>query len=323
MMNRLVRAFDTLSRVENDAQTRGGMRGEDYAEYIIESGQDLSVRNPIIPHPNRRGYYLETDFLVYSRGTLYAVEIKNYRGKVYYPTRSHVEQVQKGWFIFKRSVPVTVVDGFDYTKLVQEKRDYNKNTISKREFPNPFTKTQDYIEDLKRYLYRLDARFANIPIYPALGFAEKTDISTIYNFEGGIMHISQLPAFFEKYANPTVSTASDQWIRQALHRLPTWDRIFTTGNEWINGVLDEVALTFRETNGQPRSIPYNRIRAIVFEREGRFSAYDVVTITFTDGKQQSFHSKDGEVRLRHFGEMQTHKFRNINSLLVGIANRQV
>ena len=313
MMNRLVRAFDALSRIENDAQTRGGMQGEDYAESILESGQDLSVRNPIIPHPNRRGYYLETDFLVYSRGTLYAVEIKNYRGKVYYPTRSHIEYVQKGWFIFKRSVPVTVVDGFDYTKLVQEKRDYNKNVLTRREFPNPFTKTQRYIEDLKRYLYRLDSRFTNIPIYAALGFAEKTDISAIYNFEAGIMHISQLPAFFEKYAHPGVPASSDQWIRQALHRLPTWDRILTTGNELINGVLDEPIFSFKETNGQTRSIPYNHIRSVTLQRDGRFSAYDIVTVTFVDGKQQSFNSKDGEVRLRHFGEMQTHKYRNINS----------
>ena len=106
MMHRLVRAFDTMANVELDDQERGGMLGEQYAEYIIDDEpHGCYIRNPIIPHPTKRGLYLETDFLVYVRGTLYCVEIKNFRGRVYYPVDSHMIYVEKGWFIFKRLVP--------------------------------------------------------------------------------------------------------------------------------------------------------------------------------------------------------------------------
>ncbi len=54
MMHRLVRAFDTMANVELDDQERGGMLGEQYAEYIIDDGPNgCYIRNPIIPHPTK------------------------------------------------------------------------------------------------------------------------------------------------------------------------------------------------------------------------------------------------------------------------------
>ena len=82
MIDRLLRAIDTMSNLGLDGVERGGMQGEQYAEYIIDGGQDgCYVRNPIIPHPKKLGFFLETDFLVYLQGVLYCVEIKNYRGR--------------------------------------------------------------------------------------------------------------------------------------------------------------------------------------------------------------------------------------------------
>ncbi len=319
MISRLIRAFEARSNFELDGQTRGGMWGEDYAEYIIDDGQNgCYIRNPIIPHPDprKRGYFLETDFLVYTRGTLYCVEIKNYRGRVYYPARYRTIYVNRGWFIFKKQVPTAVFDGYDYTKMIQE-----KPGASPREMPNPIIKTQRYIDDLKRYLYRIEPRLADLPIYPTLGFAEKTDIRAIYNFDAGIMHISQLPAFFEKYSNPTYARSSPPWIQQALHRLPTWDRILTVENEWINGVIMDPALSFKDANGHKYHIPYAQIHSMSLQPGGRFSAYDDMTITYLNGSSQSFRCAGGEIHLSRFGEQQTHKLRSIHRVIIGIANK--
>ena len=213
MIDRLLRAFDTMSNVELDGKDRGGMLGEQYAEYIIGDGQNgCYIRNPIIPHPAKRGFFLETDFLVYIRGILYCVEIKNYRGRVYYPARYRTLYMEKGWFIFKQRILQVVFNRYDFSKMIQEKVGHNGEGLITRELPNPVLKTQRYIEDLKGYLYRIDPRLGCLPIYPVLGFPEKTDINAIYNFDAGIMYISQLSAFFEKYSDPAFARSPATWM---------------------------------------------------------------------------------------------------------------
>jgi hypothetical protein len=323
MIQRLMRAFEAASRVELTEKDRGGMWGEQYAEHIIDDGQNgCYIRNPIIPHPRKPGIFFETDFLVYLRGALYCVEIKNFRGKVYYPARYKTIYVRRGWFLFKRSVPQKVFSHYDYSKMIQEKMGHNREGMVVREMPNLLIKTQRYIEDLKHYLYRIEPRLQSLPIYPVLGFAEKTDITAIYKFDAGIMHISELPAFFEKYSDPAFSRTPAPWIQQALHQLPTWDKILTTANDWINGTIIDQALHFKSIDGRIHAISYKRIHAIKLQREGSFSAYDDLVVTYLDGSSQSFRCVSGEVHLKRFrGEQQTHKLRNVREIAVGVANK--
>lgn len=323
IIDRLLRSIDAMSQVELDGVDRGGMLGEQYAESIIDDGQQACyIRNPLIPHPTRRGTFLETDFLVYVQGSLYCVEVKNYRGRVYYPAHYRTIFVERGWFIFKRHVPQVICDGYDYSKMVQQKMGHRGEGPITREMPNPIHKTQRFIDDLKRYLYRIDARLQVLPIYPVLAFSEKADISAIYNFDAGIMHISQLPAFFEKYGHPAFSRSPAPWIGQALHRLPTWDRVLTAGNEWFNGVLADRDLCFQGTDGRRYALPYAQIDTVEVCRAGAFSGYDSLTVTYVNGGRQSFACAGGEVHLNRFkGERQVHKIRNLSKLVVGIANK--
>src|SRR5258708_24650692 len=325
MIDRLLRAIDTMSNLGLDGVERGGMQGEQYAESIIDGGQNgCYVRNPIIPLHRKLGFFLETDFLVYLQGVLYCVEIKNYRGRVYYPAQYRTVYIEKGWFIFKQHVPQVVFDGYDYAKIVQEKMGYNGEGVIKREMPNPVIKTQKYIEALKQYICRIDARLGTLPMYPVLGFSEKADISAIYNFDAGIMHISQLRAFFEKYGHPAFSRSPAPWIQQALYKLPTWDRILTSRNEWFNGVITDKNFTFKTSEGPSKSIPYSRIHSIDARREGAFSAHDNILVTYVNGGTQLFECTSGEIHLKRFkGEQQVHKLRNVNKLVVGIANKRL
>ena len=323
MLNRLVRSFETLSNVALDGKDRGGIRGEEEAQFIIDDDQNgCSIRNPIIPHPRRRGFYLETDFLVYTYGTLYCVEIKNYRGKVAYPAIYRTVYSKKGWFIFSRTVETQVFDHYNYTKMTQTKMGYNGQGPITLTIANPLIKTQHYIEDLKYYLNRIDQRFATIPIYPVVGFAPKTDISAIYNPDAGIIHINELPGFFARYGNRQVGQHPPAWILPALRRLPTWDRVLTNEHEWINGTFVERELSFKDMRGRRQVIPFAKIAAVDLHREGSFSAHDTLAITYTDGTRQTYESVGGDIRLNRFkGEVQTHKLRNITRVVVGIANK--
>ncbi len=323
IMDRLLRAIDAMANAESDGVDRGGMLGEQYAESIIDDGQNgCYIRNPLIPHPRKPGLFLETDFLVYMQGSMYCVEVKNYRGRVYYPAHYRTVFMEKGWFIFKRRIPQVIMDGYNYSKMVQQKMGQKGEGLVTMEMPNPIHKTQRYIEDLKPYLYRIDARLQSLPIYPVLAFAEKADISAIYNFDAGIMYISQLRSFFEKYGHPAFSRSPAPWIQQALRRLPTWDLILTSSNKWINGTLADRDFCFQATDGRWYALPYAQIDSIEVRREGAFSAHDCICVTYVNGGQQSFQCLGGEIHLNRFkGAQQVHKVRDVSKLVVGVANK--
>src|SRR5258708_12252946 len=145
---------------------------------------------------------------------------------------------------------------------------------------NPIHKTQRYIEDLKPYLYRIDARLEVLPIYPVLAFSEKADISAIYNFDAGIMYISQLRSFFEKYGHPAFSRSPAPWIQQALRRLPTWDLILTSRNEWFNGILADRDFCFQAPDGPQNALPYAQISSIGVYSQAPYSPHHQTSITY-------------------------------------------
>ena len=59
ILQRLTRAFQTLSTVELDEQSRVGALGEFYAEHVLRDEQGIYLPNPIIPHPTKPGLFIE------------------------------------------------------------------------------------------------------------------------------------------------------------------------------------------------------------------------------------------------------------------------
>jgi hypothetical protein len=160
-----------------------------------------------------------------------------------------------------------VVDGLDDSRLLQEKIGNYGEGIFTKEHRNPLKKTTSFIYDLKRYLCQLDARCKQLYIIVGVGFSELADISAIYDSEAGMIHTAQLPAFFERHGR-SVSAASPPWLHHVLYRVPTWDLIITTKNEWINGVIVDEALTFQRANRQRNSLPYRTLYSVTLQRAG-------------------------------------------------------
>jgi hypothetical protein len=55
-LDRLTRAFSTLSHVELDDRAKIGALDEQYAAQVIYDSEGSWIRNPIIPHPTKLGY---------------------------------------------------------------------------------------------------------------------------------------------------------------------------------------------------------------------------------------------------------------------------
>jgi hypothetical protein len=304
LIQRVTRAFQTLSTIELDEQSRFGALGELYAERLLDDEQGMCLTNPIIPHPGKPGLFLESDFLLFTQGHLFCIEIKTYRGRISYPYRPGI--------------------GFDDSRILQEKRGNYGEALFSKEHRNPLKKTKYFLHHLKAYLCKIDPRCRNLYIYPVVGFSDLADISAIYDFEAGMISIAHLPAFFERHRDPARPIQPPPWLRQVFSQIPTWDRFLTTRGEWINGVLLDRELVFQGTDRRVYRLPYHDLDRISLQRAGLFSAYDQLTVTFLGGQTASFQSVKGELHLRRFGtDIQTHQLRNVSHIVLGVANKRL
>lgn len=304
ILQRLTRAWQTLSPIELDEQSRFGILGELRAERFLMDEQSLCLTNPILPHPSKPGLFLESDLLLFTQGNLFCIEIKTYKGRLFYP---YVPGV-----------------GFDDSRLLQEKMGKYGEGIFTKEHRNPLKKTKSFIYHLKNYLGAIDGRGKRLYIYPVVGFSDQTDISAIYNFQAGMISLGHLPAFFEAHRDPARPLTPPSWLRPIFAQIPTWDRILTTGGEWINGVLLDRELVFQDVEKQVRRLPYANLDTVTLQRTGLFSAHDALSVRYLSGQMAAFQSVRGEVHLRRFSnEVQTHRLRNVSQILVGLANKHL
>ncbi len=89
----------------------------------------------------------------------------------------------------------------------------------------------------------------------------------------------------------------------------------------MNGIIQDRELTFRGTGRRRYALPYTAIHSISLQRTGFFSAHDQMTVQYTNGSTQVFHSVGGEIHLQRVGERQIHQLRNVNRIVVGVANK--
>ncbi len=63
VMNRLMRAFDSMSRIEMEGKDRGGIWGEKYSERVIQDGdyKDTAGRRQSIPYQHIQEVRLRRD----------------------------------------------------------------------------------------------------------------------------------------------------------------------------------------------------------------------------------------------------------------------
>lgn len=60
---------------------------------------------------------MESDFLIYTQGNLFCVEIKRYKGRLYYPPRERVGQISSP----RGPLSHPPLQGFDDSIIIQEK----------------------------------------------------------------------------------------------------------------------------------------------------------------------------------------------------------
>jgi hypothetical protein len=298
LWRRLARAYETLSQQHLDERTAFGERGEeDAAWFILQAEVACCIRNPMLPAADSLNHPLESDFLIYTLGNLFCIEVKNYKGRLWY-----ADNAVTG----KRILMRQKVGNYGEFIPPEEQRD-------------PARQVRTFIHHLKTRLVSMDGRFRGLYIIPVVAFSPRSDISAIYSLEDGLISIRDLPTFFRMHAHPRFADRLPApWIREALQQLPRADVIVTSQRERFKGFLLDRELRFQDAVGQEYTLPYANIRSVALQRDGLFSAYDVLMIEDANGQRQSLRCAKGNVRFQTLeGQQQIHHLRNINLIEVG------
>jgi hypothetical protein len=314
LLRRISRALETLSRPKLDGRSLFGAQGEEYASQVLEGPGIVSrVTNPIIPTTNGRSYPLEADFLVYTQGNLFCVEVKRYKGRITYLPKPRIDGAlrdnrQSGW------------EDYD---LLQEKIGKYGERLAPRTYSNPLKKTKTFIWHLKDYLgQHVDPRFRKVFVIPVVAFVEEADISAIHSLDEGMIWVQELPTFFEQQRHPKYARSPSRWIAEGIQQVPTSDLVVTTDHHPFKGFIRGETFVFQTRSEGVQRLPYAHIRSIWLRHTWLFSDYDPMTIFLTDGSFREYECTGGSVQMIGFdSERHTHQLRNVEKIVIGRANK--
>lgn len=302
-------------------RARVGDQAEMYVRQVISSyGEGTLLRGPLVPSIDNYGRidgYRESDFLVYTQGTVFCVEVKAYAGTITYLPRYTPQPRWNGYN------STGAIEGYDTSKILQVKQGKRGERIEKV-YANPLKKTKSFIIQLKKYIGRIEPRFRGLFLIPVVCFSSQADIQAIYNFQEGIIQIEHLPAFFQHHRNEQFARRPSPWISETiLQKIPNWDRVQTISGEWINGLLGEPHLSFIGDDGRLYSLPnYATIKTISWQPLYRMP-HRQMNVVYTNGAMQSYPCMGGQLSLIRGERPETFSLSHLQHLVVGLANKLV
>jgi hypothetical protein len=287
LWDRVTRLMASFAQNRMDERTLVGVLGEEHATEIIQNLNPPShVTNAVIPA--RSGYRpCETDHIVYLGGTVFVVEVKNYKGKL-----TWADTARKN--------------------LLQSKTGRYGEFIEPKLCKNPVLQARGFIHPAKEYLSRADRRFERLRIEPVGAFTRNADIDAIRSFEDGVVYIEDLPELFTRRRNDRFADRPSTWIVQGLAALPRLDVVRTREGQLFRGFFQGQHLEYRGTDRREYGWEWARIGWVYLERAGMFSSHDKVVVQLRAGQRVESEAVQGVVSLVSLdGQLTQHMLSNL------------
>jgi Nuclease-related domain len=313
-----------MKQFDDRERARVGDQAEMVVRQVISShGEGALLRGPLLPITNSNNQierYRECDFLVYTQGTVFCIEVKNYSGLISYVPLYESQQIWNG----SSYATMNVFSGYDDSRIVQTKPPRAGQQPVQQTYPNPLHKTKSFALQLKKYIGRREPRFQHLFLVPVVCFGAKADISAISDFQNGMISIEQLPAFLDQQRNPRFASQPSGWIVDTiLNKVPNWDRIKLTTGEWINGILVDARLTFVGPDGGTYAIAdYSQIKTISWQKASH-APHLQMTVIYTNGATQVLACREGQVSLKRGPQPERFNVHTVQQLVVGLANKMI
>ncbi len=162
LWDRVSRLLSSFKQERLDERMLVGVQGEEYAtEVIAGTNPQCHVPNAIVPSTHPGGRVRETDHVVLVGGTVFVVEVKNYKGRL-------------------------IWEDFNQDGLVQIKIGRYGESIEPKKAKNPLVQARSYVYTAKQYLARVcDRRFERLRMEPVGAFTRDGDTAAIQQLRKG------------------------------------------------------------------------------------------------------------------------------------------
>ena len=286
--------WDRLFLIESNNKELFGFGAENILQkFLIEKNYKVFF-NRILKSPYNKNHFLEIDAICYHNNTIFCIEMKNYKGTVYYAAN------------FKNDT----FDSYKKNKIIQLKTDKHLNQTYK-ELPNPLYKTTLFTKQLRKYLLRLDNRFSTIKFISVVVFLNlSTNIDNIRSFNDGIIYLSELDKFLDQKSG---NEKNNSWAAQILEQLPSFDKIITINNQTIQGIIKNNIIACHKPNIE---LQLKNIKTININHT-LTSCKSQLKIEYVDFTTSEFECQKLFISLDKFGTIQTHRLSNIKKIIVG------
>ncbi len=288
IIHRTKRILLAFRNIDPDSKHNFGHMAEKYVRNMLLTTDMHIFTNKIIKYQKSKSRYIESDIILYSGNTVFCIEVKRLKGKIFSVGGSIVQEKHKSF----------------------EKRFHNYQA---KKIKNPVTQSAFFTKTLKRHLMERDRRFKDITFLSVVVFSKEVDMSSVHDFDGGVLYIDELLEFIYKHTDKNVT--NQDWVIRALDNLKGFDILINRNNLDILGLIVGDRFQCLGKNGAV-SIPYSNIKSISITRKTFFSSFDSIEIIKKDGKTLSIPCYEGSVSINTFDEIQSHFLRNINRIYI-------
>lgn len=288
------RFWDKFFSIEPDNKELFGFAAESILQKFLTQKNYTAFYNRILKSPYNKHHFLEIDAIIYHNNTIFCVEMKNYKGTIYYAAN-----FQNDTF-----------DSYKTNTIIQLKTDKHLNQKFKT-LPNPLDKTKFFTKQLRNYLLHFDNRFSTVKFKSVVVFLDSsTNIDNIQSFKEGLIYFSQLEDFIKKQSQ---NSTNYSWVLDYLEKLPTFDQVITANNQVIQGIVKDITI---HCEGQNNKIDLNNIMTINIKHKP-ISCKAQITIQNIDLTTYKLVCDKLIVNLDKFKTLQKHRLSNINKIIVG------
>ena len=159
--DRLGRVFEALDNNGIYGAEAYGLNGLIKGQSFLSEHSNYVYFDPIIP--NRKGYPFSIPAIIWSRGSLFCIDFKRWKGSVEYEPITETQKIKKKFLFFEYISEEEIQVGVNKEKVVKRKvGNYNEDVFYKT-FKNPQKKVKGYIYGLKSFLSKKNKKWEKTP----------------------------------------------------------------------------------------------------------------------------------------------------------------
>lgn len=311
LLGRLERALTSNTASGHSGADSFHLEARDAARRILEGDPNAVIFFDRLV-PGRRGLIVG-EAVVWSRGTLFALEFRAWRGELRFLPFTRKVEVEKSFLFWSWKEEREVETGEEYDGMILQTKESGGGNTYTKEHRNPLPRLRAFGGELAHWLGRGNSRWSRVVGHAAVVFCGG---GTVLEGElaraDGFCRLEDLSAYLDEHGDADrARRGPPQWMLDDLALTPTWDMVSDASGNVYQGLLSESSLEVQLADGTPLEVPYSSVWKVQVQSGGFLSQADKVIIQLRSGKLIAGAVPRSTVTLRRGRHVREFKLRDL------------